>query len=118
MEETKEDIIFYSVYVCDFFCMKIYTHGKIYKFVADFLLTVIVLVPTVKVDRVSTVVEFWKSYSLSNSNDLIEYKGDFGSRLCTSMSCLDVTRPVRTIFCNNDFSDAGNSLSSSEEVLL
>lgn len=64
------------------------------------------------------IVKFWKPYSLSNSNDLIEYNGDFGSRLCTSMSCLDVMRPVRTIFCNNDFSDAGNSLSSSLEVLL
>jgi len=50
---------------------------------------------------------------LSSSKDLTEYNGDLGSRLCTSMSCLDVTRPVRTIFCNNDFSEAGNSLSSS-----
>jgi len=82
-------------------------------FKADLLLTVIVLFPTVTVNRVFTVIKFWKSYSLSNSNDLIEYNGDFGSRLCTSMSCLDVIRPVRTIFCNNDFSDAGNSLSSS-----
>lgn len=64
------------------------------------------------------IVKFWKTYSLSDSNDLIEHNGDFGSRLCISMSCLDVMRSVCTIFCNKDFSGAGNPLSPSLEVLL
>lgn len=64
------------------------------------------------------VLCYLKSYSFSSSKDLMEYNGDFGSRLWTSMSCFDVIRPVRTIFCNNDFSDGSNSLSSSVERLL
>jgi len=63
-------------------------------------------------------VKFWKSYNLSNSNDLIEYNGDFGSRLWNSISCFDVIRPLRTIFCNNGYSDTDNSLSTSLKVWL
>jgi len=79
LEETKEDDGLFCIVL--FLYENMYTSCKMHMFMADFLLTVIVQVSTVTVKTSFYCNSILETYSLSNSKDLIENNGDFGSRL-------------------------------------
>lgn len=57
----------------------------------------------VKKKTINYILRYWWkcrfTYNFNASKVLTEYRGEFGSVRCTSISCFDSTRPRRMIFC-------------------